>query len=394
MRIFRSELKKLLNWRLLLILCLFTGLFYFMFLEFYLYSYPDGHPRTESVELGKELVEKYGPSLDVAEQKEFKTVDYPAIKRAADRRLAGIEEFREAKITTIEALDALSDKTDDASRDLYDKLWDAFDKTIPRYPEKADDYYMYQEARDVVIPSIDTTQENVRAQIASAPAGEARERVGELEKREASMGIPILSWVTADTWRDMVNYFFILLLFTVAILISPYLVRERRSGVRGIAYACRKGRSLFAVQFGASLVAAALAETVQAAVFFALFFTSPHRVDRAFFGADISSANWYWWDMTFGQYIAWSCAVLFMVAFGFAMVSFAVSKFCKNYITVLAVQIPLIFLAKKLAVWVRNNMFSIYRPRCFESLICGLCILAPLALCLFLLHREKASDIR
>lgn len=391
MRIFWNELKKLLNWKLLLMLCLFTGLFYFMFLNYYLNEYTSGHPTVESVELGKTMVEKYGSSLDTKEQKEFETVDYPAIKQAASRELAGIKEFRDAGITSVDEFDALSDKKDDASKKLYQKLNDIWDSNVPMNPARPDAYYTYQEARDYVISQIDDIRKNTTVQhrMSSTLTGAARAKSVQLEKREASEGIAILPWPTAGSWGYLKKNLATLLLFTVAILITPYLVQERRSGVRDIAYTCRKGRPLFTAQFGASLVVAALAEAVQIAVFFALFFNSSHRVDRLFFDCDCSG----WWDMTFGQYIAWCCIILFVLAFGFAIVSFAVSKLCKNYIAALAVQILLIFLVNSLKDHIMENLFNLFRPQYLEPVACGLFILVPLALCLFLVHREKTADI-
>ena len=182
-----------------------------------------------------------------------------------------------------------------------------------------------------------------------------------------------------------------LLLFTVAILVSPNPVAERLSGVRNIAYSCRKGRSLFFVQFGASMTAAVLAEAAQLAFFFTVCFTGPHRVDRAFLGADSSEGSW--WNMTFGQSIVWTCAVLFLLSFGFAMVGFAVSRFCKNYIAVLAAQVPLTFAATKLGGGFLSSLFEYTRPQYYDPLVCALCVLAPLALCLLLVRREKKTDI-
>lgn len=391
MRIFWNELKKLLNWKLLLILCLFTGLYYFMFLNYYLNDYTSGHPTAEAVELGKAMAEKYGPSLNAKEQKEFEAVDYPAIKQAAGRELAGIKEFRDTGITTVDEFNTLSDKKDDASKKLYEKLGDIFESNIPMNPARPDAYYTYQEARDQVIPQIDSIRNKTTAQhrISSALTGSARARSVRLEKREASDGISILPWPTTGSWGYLKKNLATLLLFTVAILITPFLVRERRSGVRDLVYTCRKGRPLFAAQFGASLVAAALAEAVQIAVFFVLFFNSPHRVDLLFFNCDCSG----WWDMTFGQYIAWCCIILFVLAFGFAMVSFVVSKLCKNYIAALAVQIPLIFLMNALKDRITENPFNLFRPQYLEPVACGLCLFVPLILCLFLIHREKRTDI-
>ena len=394
MRIFGNELKKLLDWKLLLLLAVFTGLFYYMFLNFDLVNYyPNGHAAAESLELGKRILAKYGPTIDRTEQKEFESVDYPAIKQAADRELAGIKEFREAKITTVEEYDTLGDKTDDASRELFNKLSNALNKTIPLKPIRPDASYMYQEARDTV-SSFHDAESASKARIAYAPAGAARERIEQLEKRAATEGTPVLpKWPIMTSWAEMTMSLSVLLLFTVAIFVSPYLVHERRSGVRSLAYTCRKGRPLFATQFEAALVIAALAEAVQLTVFLTLFHTGPHRDDLLFLGCDISYGNGLWRDMTFGQYIALSCVILFLLAFGFAMVSFAVSKWCKNYIAVLAAQIPLLFLAAKLCGGILGTLFSVNRPPYFTPVVCAACVLLPLGGCLFLNHREKTADI-
>ncbi len=399
MRIFWNELKKLLNWRLLLILAVFTGLFYYMFLSPDLVSgYPNGHPSAESLEVAKQMLKKYGPRIDAAEQKEFETVDYPAIKKAASRELAGIKEFRDAGITTVDAYEALDKKQkggDEASSKKWCELFDALNDTIPfRFPPRPDAYYMYQAARDEI--GVNFGKEDAETRAASVPSGAARERIGELEKQAGSEGVPVITNIMngpLPTWDSMAQSLCVLLLFTVAILISPLLVRERRSGVRGIAYASRKGRPLFSVQLGASLAVAALAEAVQFAAFFILFCNGPHRDDLLFRNCDVSYELGTWRDMTFGQYIALDCAALFLLAFGYAMVSFAVSRFCKNYVTVIAVQVPVLFLAVKLNGRVLGVLFNVYRSRYLEPLVCVLCALVPLILCLFLLQREKRADI-
>lgn len=396
MRIFWNELKKLLNWKLLLILLLFSGLFYWMFLNFDFKYYPNGHPSTECLVLRKMMVAKYGLTIDKAEQKEFETVDYQAIKKAANRELAGMKAFRDARITTVDELAALDDKTDDTSRELMNKLLEASNDVVPHcIPPRPDAFYMYEEARDTV-KSFHSMDSGAQFRISGVPTRAAKQRVAELEKRAASEGIPVISWMLngpLPTWINIMGYFSVLLLFTVAILISPFLVRERRSNVRDLTYTSRKGRRLFSTQFGASLTAAVLAEAVQFAVLFALFLTGTHRGDLLFLKCDVSYDQGTWWDMTFLQYIVWNCVIVFLLAFGYAMVSFAVSKLCRNYVAVLAVQVPLIFLASKLSGLIINNLFKVYHPQFFTPLICSLCVLVPLALCLFLNHREKTTDI-
>lgn len=391
MRIFWNEFKKLFNWKLLVLLVIFSGLFYYMFLSFDLLTcYPNGHPAAESLEIGKEMLKKYGPTMDKTEQKEFETVDFRAIRQAANRKLAAIPAFREAGVTTVDQYVALDDKKEEASAN---RLFDALDRTVPNQPSRPDAYYLWQQARETV-SSFQDASAAAQDRIGTAPAGAPRERIRTLERRAVAGGIPTIpQWPVLSSWTDLTEMLAVLLLFTVAVLLSPFLVRERRSGVCGLAYTCRKGRPLFSVQLGASLAAAALAEAVQLAVFAVLYRTGPHRGDLLFLGCDVSYVNGTWWDLTFGRYLFWSCAILFLLAFGFALLSFAVSKLCKNYIAVLAAQIPLIFLAGKLCIHMMDGLFTVYRSPYFEPLVCAACMLLPLALCLFLNHRERTADI-
>lgn len=400
MAIFKNELKKLLNWKLLLILVLFSLLFYHMFLRIDLKEYPDGHPSAESLELAKMSLKKYGLRIDAAAQKKFQTVEYPAIKQAANQELAGIKAFRDAKITTVDEYEALDEKQIKSGDESLSKEWcnlfDALDEIIPnKFPPSPDAYYMYQAARDS-IPMLQDEEANLKDDIAKPPVGAAQKRTHDIKARAMSEGIPAISNIMngpLPTWSSMMQSLNVLLLFTVAILISPYLVRDRRSGVRDIAYASRKGRPLIATQFGAALAVAVLAEAVQFTVFLVLFCNGPHQVDLLFLNCDVSYDLKAWWDMTFGQYIILDCVALFLLAFGYAMVSFVVSKFCKNYVTVIAVQVPLLFLTLKLDGRILGVLFNIYRPKYCEPVVCVMCVLVPLALCLFLVHKEKTADI-
>ncbi|MCH4239579.1 MAG: hypothetical protein LKF71_04855, partial [Oscillospiraceae bacterium] len=89
MRIFGYELKKILNWKILLVLVLFTALFYFMFLNSDLMKYyPNGHPAAEDYEIGKMLVTKYGTTLDKAELQDFIRTGCQKTRQEMDSRIA------------------------------------------------------------------------------------------------------------------------------------------------------------------------------------------------------------------------------------------------------------------------------------------------------------------
>lgn len=168
-------------------------------------------------------------------------------------------------------------------------------------------------------------------------------------------------------------------------LTAPYLVRENRSGVLGLAYTAGKGRKLLGTQLASAAAAAFLLVFVQFAVFFAAYLTGLHQIDLQFFGCFVSNEVT---SKTFGQEVLANCLMLFFLTFGFVFFSFAVSKFCRSYVTLLAVEIPVLFLAGKLAPWLLQDSFAGK-----HILVCAACFLVPLAVCLYLVHREKTVDI-
>lgn len=99
MRIFGYELKKIFNWKLMLVLVIFTGLFYNMFLDFYLgKNYLNGHPGSEDYEIGKMLVTKYGTTLDKAELQDFIRTGCQKNRQEINSRILKSKVFQDAKV--------------------------------------------------------------------------------------------------------------------------------------------------------------------------------------------------------------------------------------------------------------------------------------------------------
>ena len=396
MQIFWNEWKKLFNWKILLILLLFTGMFYLGSLYGDLVKYYPNGSSAATLQVSKTILQKYGTTVTIKELDEYQKSDLPEIKKAVDHEIAGIKAFQDAKISTVDGYEALDETVENdkgkvtSSTKLYRQLSEALFDAEYQAPHPAP-YELYEGAKNTV-NMLRSGIESAPSAVLNAKNDTERKQAVKAAQRIQANGISVLPFLpVVSVWSTLAKHFSILLLFTAAILISPYLVREHRSGVRGLAYTCRKGRRLFPVQLEASVAAALLAAAVQFVVFFLLFCKGPHRDDLLFrncYYTDFGPA-----DVTFEQCLLWDCAAMLLLSFGFAFFSFAVSKFCRNYITVLAVQIPVIFLAGKMSEWIFSNLFqSDYGPW-GKPFVVALCVLLPLAVCLFLNHREKAADI-
>lgn len=199
-----------------------------------------------------------------------------------------------------------------------------------------------------------------------------------------------------NTWSDGIQKDLpILFMLDLMILISPVLIRERRSGVRDIAYTCQKGRPLLRTQFVAAIAAASLTELVLLGGFLLIYCFGAHHDDLLFLNCRISSIHGtiFGCNLKFWQFILVNCVLMFLCAFSFALLSFALSRIVKNYITILAVQIPVAFLGSRFLQWIFSNALNKFIAQPQWITLCVVILLLPLLFCVLLIHREQRMDL-
>ncbi|HCW79706.1 MAG TPA: hypothetical protein DG942_01205 [Ruminococcaceae bacterium] len=399
MRIFCQELKKIFSWKVILAVLAVTFFLYSARMKGLVWDTPSSYTKNPEIVLGTEMVHKYGPTVNKAQQLELAEKCREEAAMPLNKRISELQEFRSAKIHNIDEMDALLSKNDDAGMKKYNELSHILEDSLRSSPEGGHLVYLlfYYDTAKLNVDYLQHYDENVKYKIQSAPTEKAKKRVSEVMARPKKSLLPNAPLKNeSDGFTECLA---VMLLATVMLFIGPYLVRENRSGVRSIAYTCRSGRAVFGTQIAAAAAAAVVAMLVQIAAFLALYFTGPHRVDLPFFGCDISglyndiNSDTYWWNMTFGQLFVWRGLIMFLIAFGFGLIMFAASRFCKNYIAMLAIMAPVGFGGAKLMVWLFDRLFSILRTQHIEITVCALVVLVPLAACLILLHREKTKEI-
>lgn len=412
MQIFWNELRKILNWRMLVILLVFTGLYYNLAMKNSLaYSAAD----LAEIQTGQAMLQKYGTSMDSAEQDDFENTIFKDMKQKVNQQIAGMKAFQDAHIKNVDELEALAKKGGSESAALYNSLG----KTVSETENNPSPYDVYENARSMIgnfkSKTIHAATEPQAYKGSDAASVKEREQAGRTS-------FSVLPSCVEGSLKTLVYSLFVLLVFSVVILITPYLVRERRSGVRTLAYTSKKGRALFRTQFAAALAAAVLVAAVQFAVLLFLLCTGQHRVDFVFRDCLISNTifdqGFLWWDLTLGQSMLLNCLLVFAFVIGFAVFSFVISKLCRNYVAAVAVQIPAVLLCFKIGDVVFTDLFWVVKSGMMnlslfnlfglnyeqlqrmasgfqyaEAELCAACLLVPLLVCLFLNHREKKTDI-
>ena len=82
MRILWNELKKILTWKMLLLLIFVNSVLYFFLIEFHIEHFPNGRPALDSYNIGIEMIEKYGTHMDEEEFLDFKEIYDSQVKEA------------------------------------------------------------------------------------------------------------------------------------------------------------------------------------------------------------------------------------------------------------------------------------------------------------------------
>lgn len=126
MRVFWEELKKVMNWKLLLAIFPFSLMYYKMFIFYHMYMEYSSPVALGLIKTSGVLLKKYGTTVSPDELKDFEKNYVAKAKMALNQKIAGLEDFRKAKITDADQLDNVNDGTENGNA-LYEKLVEELD---------------------------------------------------------------------------------------------------------------------------------------------------------------------------------------------------------------------------------------------------------------------------
>ncbi|WP_283692444.1 hypothetical protein, partial [Clostridium perfringens] len=328
MRIIINEIKKLFNLKILLILGLIVFIICKIFISFWIEVFPNGS-ETPDFNLSVQMLKDYGTTMDEKEFEDFK--EKSALReKEADEYLKGDKEAQELGIKSYRELRESLDKgkTDEKVEELNSKIY------------FKDNVYLFWEmqSRESLIASYENPL-NRKAEVYSSKPNKYK-RLKELEKGDQLKSV--LSYVTFLNYDSLITNFSILVVVTLAFIISPIFLRDEKNKVNCLQYSSKTGRKIGSKKVISAMITAFGISTLELIVLFLMYIPND---TLQFWNCSINSKFNYmvsWFDLTFGQYIMLTILVIYIITFVVTSVSLFVSSKVKSYVALIGVQVPIL----------------------------------------------------
>lgn len=294
----KMELKKIWQSKILLIIAAIGLLFGFLFLEFPLKYFPNGHPALEQYQLMQEWTKKYGTVMDT-------------------------KEYKNALESLKKELNVTDENTD--GNVMIEYAGDSDDEYLQQWASALFEYERrYECLTERINEGLYSSKEQIRV-----------EDIIKNQKRDGILPYEIMG--NAFEYWSWVSVFIVL---SVMVLLAPIVTKDELTGVRSLQYTAKRGRTILRTQFLASLVSA-VGIIILELFFFGLLFARlgtwhfwNHSIVSFFYG------KVYWFDLSFGQFLLCILLIIVLFAAGAAGSAFFFSVFSRNYISLMLKIVP------------------------------------------------------
>ncbi|MCM3743224.1 hypothetical protein M3193_03635 [Sporosarcina luteola] len=374
MRMLWNEVKKIFMWKMMLLLLFINSILYFLLIEFHIDSFPNGSG-LYSYNVGVEMVDKYGATMDEEEFIDFKKM-YEAKVEETNRYLQSREDFVAEGIDTYDKFTAYDWwNPSQEARALRDDVF---------LGNKIDLFWELQERHGLI------EFHNRRKRVPDVLSDKERQRFEQLIEEEK---FGVYTDLVIQNFKSFIANVGVAILFSVVLVISSTIIKDRSRGLLLLQYTSKKGRNLFKTKLLAGYIATFIIITSLLAVYFSVY--SLNRTSM-FFKVRVNTfiANESWFDPTFFQFIMICVAAIYLIGFIFATLSMVFSSRVPNMVSLIGIQIPFVvgFLIFGLNPLL-PNMILIWTPKWLAPMSYGLMILLSALIVIFLWKREKKMDI-
>lgn len=374
MRVLWNELKKFLTWKTLLLLIFVNSVLYFLLIEFHIEHFPNGD-RIYSYTMGIEMIEKYGTSMDEDEFVDFKKT-YDVQVEEINRYLQSRSDFVEVGLNTYEKFNAYdwwnpSEEARALRNDVIfvqpvDLFWELQER------ERLIEFYEFKE----VIPSDTSAKQKQR-----------------YEELIAEKRFGVYPEVVMMNFRQFITNVAIAILFSVVLIISPMILKDRSRQLLALQYTSKKGRNLYKTKIVAGLLATVIVITALLTVYLSIYSLNKTSM---YFDVRVNTfiANKSWYDPTFFQYILLCAAVIYVIGIVFGLLAMAFSSIVPSMVALIGIQIPFVvgmltFGLKPLLSYIIN----IWNPQWLVSTVYSVMVIAGVLGIVYLMKREMKRDI-
>ena len=387
MKIVLYEMKKIWNIKLLLIITIFCALFFYLFMEFEIKHFPNGHPAIELVDYSIQMTKEYGTTLESEEYNEFIINANAEISSQMEKYIKSNIIFSEAGIDTFADFKKVYYKSE---------LTLLEEDAIDILTSEEFDFILFKwEALKFIEESYCT---DISGYISEFYNEKEQLRLTEIQYEEKLNNI-----LSSDVYSSTARYSECLAklsILAVLLMIAPLIITDRTQNLNLLQYTSKRGRKIFNHQFVAVILSAILLTTALILVFGTIF--SVNGTQQFLNNGLISflHGSIFWFDITYGQSIVLFIIFTYLLCLGTATIVFIFSRYSSNIIALILKLIPTYVVVWALCAAVFGSTFSsgndLYRiTKIFgiEPIICSLIFVLGFVASLYILHRERKIDI-
>ena len=381
MRLIINEVKKLLNIKSIITLGILFYIIWSIFLSFDIEYFPNGYPQTQDFEASEIMLIEYGETIDENEIMHFKEKTELLYKEADQYILAeeycvslGLETYKEFQNLRSE---------DEKLEEIHDRLFFEQEETDVFWDIEAREYLIsrYEDKEDWTNGFIDTSDER------------ALNRAKEI-LNDQGVNSP-LNYVIFRNYNDLISNFSIIIVVSVAFVISYLFIKDSRNKVNYLQYSSKVGRDLVNKKIVAGFIASFIVVTIEIILFFLIY---SKNNSLQFWNCSVNSVfvdEKLWLDFTFGQYILLSVILMYIVTFSVATLSMFVSSKVSSYISLIGLQIPILGLLISFLMTIGMKNLTYMRFSKYTLPIAyGIFMLISIVLIVCLVKKEKIKEIK
>lgn len=394
MSVIFNEIKKIWNIRILLVAIIISILFFSLFLMWDITYFKNGHSKIEEIEYAMEMTKRYGTKVTDEEFSDFINERKKTFISEAEGYINTFPIFSEVGIYNFEDFEKVYSKSEPNEREseavwtLLGEETDFIRLKIQALDSFEDRYYGYPEyTLDKALNSEDTPKtEFIRLQ--------------QIKEKEEYRNI-----IDVYSFENTVSYSIYLAILTILItlvLVSPLIVNDRSSNVHLLQYSSKNGRRILFQQLISIIISAFMVTTLSVLIFGAIYTINDTFV---FWNNGLTSflnvvVDFFWFDLTYGQYILFYILLLYILNIGSAAIAFMISRFSQNLIALIMKLIPIFGVLCFIGFLIFDKTFSnvniLYRftgIKWMEPIVCLSVLLIGLVSSIYILHREKRMNV-
>ncbi|MGK0468757.1 hypothetical protein [Clostridium sp.] len=375
MRIVFNEIKKIFNFKMVIIIMFISLIMYYLFISFDFEYFPNGRPEKDNYKISIQMVKDYGTSMDKKEFINFKQLYNNQIQEA-NKYLKARPEFAAVGITTYEKFKEMGSGDEELDK-LHNKAF---------YEDKVDIFWEL-ETREWLIERYEGIEH-----IDSSFNKNQIARYNDVVKNGSITSI--LPSFVFKNYNNLIKNVAMLIVLNIIFMISPIYIKDSINKVNQLQYTSKTGRKTFKTKILAALISSFIIISIQLACFFMLY---SHNKVGLFLNSSINSVfnfSFSWYNINFVQYIALTVAAVYVLCFAVTLIVTFISRIAPNYITLIGVQVPITFIVLTMSSkYLMDRVTTIWFPKYFQPLAYFILVSIGVILIAIRGKKEKVIDI-